>query len=527
MSKSQYLLEYAAWSLKSQQSRSLLASSPSVPRYGAVPSKDPNVFPPSEKQRTIGFWSAVFIIFNRIIGTGIFATPAVVLSLSGSVGLSMTLWLIGSLMAAAGMQVYIIWGCAFPKSGAEKNYLGYLFPRPTYLIICLYAASSSLMGWAAGNSLIFGEYILKAFLDHEPSPFLLRFTSFACVTLTLLLHGTAVELGLRVQNVLGVFKLFVLTIVAATGLVALKNGIPTVAGVQGYDDSQWRGRANFTDMWKGTHVSASSLCFGLNSVIWSFVGFSNANYAMSEMKDPKRTIKIAGPLAVAVVAALYIFCNIAYLAGASKEEIIGSGRLVVALLMKNVWGENIERFVDVGVALSAFGSVLAMSFAQGRINQELGKEGVLPLSKLLASNKPFNAPLAGLGLHWFLCVLIISFVPQGDAYNLVINLASYPTAVTNAVISFGLIYLYFASSSRTEEHVEYGWHRLSVYTLAATVFFGAANVFLFVAPFIPPPTGSEPYESLPYWTHAAVGWALFVLGALWWAFRPRGRVELY
>lgn len=78
------------------------------------------------------------------------------------------------------------------------------------------------------------------------------------------------------------------------------------------------------------------------------------------MKNPKRTIKIAGPLAVAVVAILYIFSNVAYLAGASKEEIVNSGHLVVSLLMKNIWGEKIERFVDMGVALSAFGSVLAM-----------------------------------------------------------------------------------------------------------------------------------------------------------------------
>jgi len=236
----------------------------------------------------------------------------------------------------------------------------------------------SMTGWAAGNALVFGEYALKAFLDHEPSSVLLKLTSFACVTLTFLLHGTAVEWGLRVQNTLGVFKLFVLVIVAATGLVALKNGIPTVAGIQ-QEDYQWRGRQNFVGMWKGTNVSASSLCLCLYSVrslfsetvwselmffslqvIWSFIGFSNANYAMSEMKNPKRTIKIAGPLAVAVVAALYIFSNVAYLAGASKEEIVNSGRLVVSLLMKNIWGERIERFVDMGVALSAFGSVLAM-----------------------------------------------------------------------------------------------------------------------------------------------------------------------
>ena len=44
-------------------------------------------------------------------------------------------------------------------------------------------------------------------------------------------------------------------------------------------------------------------------------------------------------------------------------------------------------------------SKILQSFAQGRINQELGKEGVLPFSELFASNKPFNAPLAGLGLR--------------------------------------------------------------------------------------------------------------------------------
>lgn len=37
----------------------------------------------------IGVASAVFLIFNRMIGTGIFATPSTILSLSGSVGMSL------------------------------------------------------------------------------------------------------------------------------------------------------------------------------------------------------------------------------------------------------------------------------------------------------------------------------------------------------------------------------------------------------------------------------------------------------
>ncbi len=78
------------------------------------------------------------------------------------------------------------------------------------------------------------------------------------------------------------------------------------------------------------------------------------------MHDPARTIRIAGPLAIVVVTILYLLSNIAYFSGASKDEILNSGRLVVALLMRNVWGERVERWVDLAVAGSALGNVLAV-----------------------------------------------------------------------------------------------------------------------------------------------------------------------
>lgn len=90
------------------------------------------------------------------------------------------------------------------------------------------------------------------------------------------------------------------------------------------------------------------------------MGFSNINYALSEVKNPQRTIRIAGPLAIFVVTICYILANIAYFAAASKEEITGSGRLVAALLFKNVFGDKAERVLDVFVALSALGNVLSV-----------------------------------------------------------------------------------------------------------------------------------------------------------------------
>lgn len=78
------------------------------------------------------------------------------------------------------------------------------------------------------------------------------------------------------------------------------------------------------------------------------------------MRDPAQTLRIAGPLAIITVTIFYLFCNIAYFAAASKEEITGSGRLVAALLFRNVWGPGTERFLNVFIALSALGNVLSV-----------------------------------------------------------------------------------------------------------------------------------------------------------------------
>ncbi|KAG6817244.1 hypothetical protein H0H87_011301 [Tephrocybe sp. NHM501043] len=441
------------------------------------------------QRRQIGLVSAVFIIFNRIIGTGqrILKTDQP----------RRTMWLIGAIISAAGTQVYITWGTAFPWNGGEKNYLEYLFPKPSYLITSMYASNGVLLAWTAGNSLVFGEYMLKA-LNLEPTRWGLRFVALACITFAMLLHGTALNWGLRLQNFLGIFKLLVLFIVVGTGFVALSGHLHVEPPPR-----------NFERVFEGTKLDASSLCVCLYNVLWSYVGFSNVNYALSEVKNPKRTIRIAGPLAIGIVTVLYMLANIAYLAGASKEEIVGSGRLVAALLFRNVYGPQAERVLSVFVAMSALGNVLAVIFAQGRVNQELGREGIIPFSKFWASNRPFNAPLTGLWLHWLVCVITMFALHPGDAYNFVINTISYPLSVINAVISFGVIYLSRRSTPSQ-------WPRVGPYAQLAALSFGLANVFLFVAPFVPPPPGGHPYEVLPYWTHAVGGWAIFGLGFAYW-----------
>ena len=92
------------------------------------------------------------------------------------------------------------------------------------------------------------------------------------------------------------------------------------------------------------------------------------------------------------------------------------------------------------VLIPAFSDYLPFvkSFSQGRVNQALGKEGVLPFSSFWASNWPAKAPLAGIGLRksitlsfqepthlpkdWAMCIIVIFAVPPGDAFNFIINM---------------------------------------------------------------------------------------------------------
>lgn len=53
--------------------------------------------------------------------------------------------------------------------------------------------------------------------------------------------------------------------------------------------------------------------------------------------------------------------------------------------------------------------------------QELGREGILPYSSFLASNRPFNTPLVGLTLHYVLSVISTVAPPPGDAYLFMLN----------------------------------------------------------------------------------------------------------
>ncbi|PBK97026.1 hypothetical protein ARMGADRAFT_724083 [Armillaria gallica] len=235
-----------------------------------------------------------------------------------------------------------------------------------------------------------------------------------------------------------------------------------------------------------------------------------ANYALSEVRNPVRTIKRAAPLALMSVTAVYLLVNVGYFAVVSKGDIIGSRRIVAALFFRNLFGPNLERVLSISIALSTLGNLLTAQFSRGRIIQELGREGVIPLSWFFASNKPFNTPLAGLATIWFFSTMFMVLPPPGDAYLFMVSLSSYCLAIINAFVSVGLLLLY------TSTYKAWNWDPPFRAPKIVIVLFFLSNVFLVVVPLIPPAPGSRTYEHLPYWSHAVVAFAVSLIGVGYW-----------
>lgn len=57
-----------------------------------------------DDSRKLGITGAVFLILNKMIGTGIFSTPSSIFAATGSVGVSLMLWVIGEFLSSSTPQ---------------------------------------------------------------------------------------------------------------------------------------------------------------------------------------------------------------------------------------------------------------------------------------------------------------------------------------------------------------------------------------------------------------------------------------
>lgn len=500
-----------------------------------------------DEEGKLGVISAINIIVGKTIGVGAYTIPPAIFEGVGSVGMTLLLWVLGSVISFCGLAVYLDLGAAIPRSGGERVYLERIFRRPHMLATCMFMSYAVLLGFSTPNAIVLGEYALYA-LDISANRWNVRAIAVLAVSAFCYLHSRFPKLGLRLINILGVGKLLILVIVVLCGvaggimgvgrsdslLAARRLDVPLT-----HDRTMSTAERNFSDIWAGSSMQPYDYGTALLKVIYCFRGYSTANQVLSDVKNPVRTLKVAAPIALGIVSLGYFAINVAFFLVVDKEDFKSAGVVVAGTFFSNIFGGAIgSHILPLFVIISAAGNIAATSFAQARVNEELAKDGLLPWSRFWAtksapppqpkpetldsplkksspSSSTPTTPSRGLLLHWVISVAVIVIPPPGRIYNFLVDIGGYPVSVVSVAVSLGLLHLQTSPAER--------WSSPLRANRAAIVVFAASNCLLLLFPWIPPVSGQGEGAGFAYYAYPATALAVLGSGAAYWCYwRTKG-----
>uniref|UniRef100_A0A1B6LIY0 Amino acid permease/ SLC12A domain-containing protein n=1 Tax=Graphocephala atropunctata TaxID=36148 RepID=A0A1B6LIY0_9HEMI len=322
-------------------------------------------------RREIGLLNAINLILNLIIGSGIFVTPGVVLSQSGSLGMSLVVWLICGLISMLGALGFAELSTVVPKSGgsylyfqtAFKDLHPFLGPLPGFIfmwIILMIVVPACL----AILSILFADHVYEPFRpsfskefhsDYESS---IKTVIGAATLLTVgVINYASVKLYLKTQDFISYLKLFGCVYIIFGGLYVFAFGNPI--------------KADFG--FEGTNLSLQSLAIVFYGGLYSYDGWSWVTGVTEEIKNPEKNVIRSILAGLVVVTLLFIGMNVAYTTALTVEEIV-SGTAVAVEFGDRVFGPG-KIVISVAVALSALGAALSMIFYASRLGYVAAREG--------------------------------------------------------------------------------------------------------------------------------------------------------
>ncbi|GES60773.1 methionine permease [Aspergillus terreus] len=383
--------------------------------------------------RSIGVFGAISLVVNKIVGAGVFSTPATIFKHSGSVGMALIIWVIAGLLSTCGALIMLELGTSMPRSGGMKVYLERAF-SPKLLVTCIYLFYCTFLQVSASNAITTSSYLLKA-AGVAATTWRMRGLAIAASTFAVGIHTVWPRGGRMLQDMLSAVKLFVLLFVVCSGFAALA-GHRQVPDPHNFDIS-----TSFED----TIKSGYSIGTALLNAIFAFHGYDNVNTVLSEVKNPARTLRIALPTAMALITVLYILANVAYFAAVPKEQFLHSEVTIAASMFRNIFGDSAATTaLPALVAISALGHLLGIAFTVPRVIQELGKDDIAPFPNLVMQNRPFRTPIVALFVHLGVTIIFICAPPAGEAFDFVVKLSSYPNTVLLTATTIALIKLRLA-----------------------------------------------------------------------------------
>lgn len=363
----------------------------------------------------LGFWSAVLLGINGIIGAGIFLTPGTVIKLAGP--LAPLAYILAGLFA--GIMAFVFASAAkyVRTNGASYAYTKAAFGQRIGIYVGVTHAITASIAWGVLASL-FVSTLLKVVFPNQHwaddtelvSVKTLTFVLFIAVLLAINLFGNRVIAWANGISTAG--KLFALAVFVAGGLWIIVTqhinnyGMSGSAGV--YRPAPF---ALFGAIEVG-HGAAAGLLLATMAALYAFTGFESTANAAEEMHEPQRTLPRAVPLAILGVGTMYLLSVVVAMLLGSAKVVASDQPVTLAAAIEN---GPFRTIVIIGALVSMFGINVAASFGAPRVWTALSDTGVLP--RRLSDQNRFGVPMIAFGVNAAL-VLAFPLALRFDSVNL-------------------------------------------------------------------------------------------------------------
>ncbi|HYE29256.1 MAG TPA: amino acid permease [Allosphingosinicella sp.] len=287
------------------------------------------------------------MIVGIVVGAGIYRTPSIVAAQSSSEAAMVLAWLVGGAVSMVGALCYAELASAFPHAGGEYHFLSRAFGRRFAFLYGWSRLAIIQTGSIALLAFVYGDYVSQIVPLGRHSAALHAAAAVVAITAV---NWAGVAHGCRTQVWLTAIELLGLFLVVVAGLLLAPEALPAAAPAR-----------------------ETSVGLVLVFVLLTYGGWNEAAYLSAELHDaPRRMVKVLiGSLAL--IAALYLLVNLAYLRALGLAGTAGS-EAVAADLLRLVWGPAGAAMISVAVAAAALTSANATAFTGARSAFALGRD---------------------------------------------------------------------------------------------------------------------------------------------------------
>ncbi|XP_063596532.1 Y+L amino acid transporter 2-like [Penaeus indicus] len=357
---------------KEAQAAATLNAAPSLPdssetsKQQLEPEKNPSGI---KLRRELGLLDCVGLLVGNIIGSGIFVSPRGVLRYSGSVGMSLAIWVASGFACMVSSLCYAELGTMIPQSGGSYTYLHEAFgPMVAFLDLWLSVTIGIPCGRAIG-ALTFANYVVQPFFPtcaHVPQA-AVKLLAIALIFFLTWVNCRRVQWATTVQDAMALTKVLALIIIIIGGMHHLARGHTE----------------NFENVMDGTNWHPALIATTFYHTLWAYAGWNGLNTIIEELKDPFKSMPRAIAISLTCVTLIYILTNVAYFAVLTPEEILSSEAVAVS------FGQRILGVlawtIPIFVACSTGGSMNGNIFGSSRVLFVGARRGHLPRALALVS----------------------------------------------------------------------------------------------------------------------------------------------